>query len=113
MSKTNYVVRFNYDGFVLPNLKRLYEKAYMLMYNAAVNVINPELEKWNDEYGEINDIDDYNSYISNKQQIVLDSINNKYVDSPVKLYSGDQCQIIGKFKDAITKRETTMSISIH
>lgn len=112
MSGNLYLVHFNYDGFVTPVAKPLYEQAYNLMRGVAVDRINPMLEEWNNAYGKVQDLDDYNHYIQKKQQKILDQVNLEFNTSPVKLYATDECEIVGKFTEVLTKKLITMFITL-
>ena len=109
---TLYAAQFHYDGFVTPMAKHLYEEAYNLMRNKACDLINPMYETWNNEYGKVEDLDDYNHYICEKQQVILDELNEQFNESPVKLYSREDCDIVGKFNDVLTKKEVTMYVTL-
>ena len=107
-----FVAQFHYDGFVTPMVKHLYEEAYNLMRNKACDLLNPMYETWNNEYGEIEDQDDYYRYICEKQQVILDELNKQFNESPVKLYASKDRDIVGKFTDVLTKKEVTMYVTV-
>lgn len=103
--KKNMLFRanFHFSGDVWhPRAKELYIEAYNLMRTAAVDLINQMFEVWNAEYDkEVKGEDDleYNGYIADKEQPLLDAVNRKYSNSPVKLYvDRETADIRGKFK---------------
>lgn len=109
----NFAVEFHYDGFVLPAEKRLVERAYMIMRNEAVELINPHLEEWNNEYGTIEDQDDYNRFIAKKEQKILNDVNRRLKGSPVTLMAREEDgDIVGVFTEAMTKRQRTMFMTL-
>lgn len=103
MENKNMLFRanFHFSDWVLPEAKDLYIQAYNLMRGRAVELINPRLEKWNAAYNkEITGEDDleYNGYIADKEQEVLDAVNKILSNSPVKLYANrENADIMGKF----------------
>lgn len=109
-----FKANFHFSGWVLPAAKELYIKAYNMMRAEAVDLINPMLEVWNAEYtDEVNGEDDfkYNSYIADKEQEILDGINAKLCDSPVRLYADrETADIRGRF--SFLGKEITMYVTL-
>jgi hypothetical protein len=113
--KTNlYKANFHFSGWVLPAAEELYIKAYNLMRAEAVDLINPMFKVWNAEYtDEVTGEDDlkYNGFIADKEQTVLDMVNAKLSDSPVKLYADrETADIRGKF--TFLGKEITMYVTL-
>lgn len=103
-----YKAIFIYNKEGIPkDIKRFVEKQYNEARNKAVELLNPNFEKWNEEYGPVNgDIDRYNKFIQEKEQAILDEFNRTWM-GPVKLYADEEADIVGKFKvynDTVTMR---------
>lgn len=67
---------------------------FLAMRDKAVKRINPMFDIWNIGWDEITDEnrDAYNAYISNRQQKILDQVNEDY-PGKMKLMSDDDCDI--------------------
>lgn len=87
---------FTYSENVNDDFKPLLERAYFIMRNKACDLLNPRYEKWNHDYGDVKNLDDYNKYIDDMSNNVLDDLNRKNKISPVKIRSeeGDLIGII-------------------
>lgn len=120
MSKFNFKAVFTYSEDIPEIEKRIFEQAFVATRNNAIELLNPNYEKWNDEYnkvekvkenGQYKDADNpiYNSFIRRKQQEILDKFNatNK---SFVKLYSDENCDIYGRFYSILTKKMVNMHV---
>lgn len=103
MENKNMLFRanFHFSDWVLPEAKDLYIQAYNIMRSAAIELINPMFEQWNAEYNkEVTGEDDleYNGYIADKEQVLLEAVNKRLSNSPVKLYADrETADINGKF----------------
>jgi hypothetical protein len=103
-------VNFHYSNEDIPELhKRVIEKYFMNGRGAIVELLNPHYDEWNEAYGEVVDQDDYNNYIRNKQQEVIDKYNRLYGNA-MKFYSNEECDIAAKF--VYGKQEVTMYMTI-
>ena len=84
------------------------------MRTEAVNLINPMFEVWNAEYDkEVHGEHDleYNGFIADKEQAILDDVNRRLSNSPVKLFANrETADIRGKFK--FMNREITMFVTL-
>ena len=111
---TLYIANFHFSDSVAPEAKDLYIAAYNLMRTAAVDLINPMFEVWNAEYNkEVSGEYDfeYNSFIADKEQVLLDVVNTKLSNSPVKLYADrETADIRGKF--TVNGKEITMFFTL-
>lgn len=109
-----FKANFHFSGWVLPAAEKLYIEAYNIMRSEAVDLINPMLEVWNAEYDkEVKGEDDfeYNSYIADKEQEILDDVNDRLCGSPVKLYADrETADIRGKIR--FLGKEITMYVTL-
>ena len=69
--------KFIYSNSVDEEIKPLLESAFVLIRNEACELLNPHFEDWNEEYGKVDDVDDYNSFIDNKCNNVLEVLNKR------------------------------------
>ncbi len=105
---------FRTDMFIPQEAKDLYIEAYNLMRTEAVILINPKFEEWNAQYtkkvmGEFDP--EYNGYLADKQQVILDDVNRRLSNSPVKLFvNRETADIEGKFN--FMNREVTMFLTL-
>lgn len=90
--------------------ERKLSKEFIRLRNIAIDMINPQLEHWNDSWKGAYDTQDYLDYISNKQQKLLDEVNQKFKESDIKLKSDSDADIVGYYKKDWTK--ITMNIQI-
>lgn len=103
-------VQFHYSNEDIPKLhKRVIEKYFMNGRSAIVEMLNPHYDEWNEAYGEVVDQDDYNEYIRNKQQEVIDKYNRLFGNA-MKFYSNEEADIAARFMYG--KKEVTMYMTI-
>ena len=89
--------------------KRL-SNEFIKLRNIAIDMINPQLERWNDSWKGPCDTQDYLDYISNKQQKLLDKVNQEHKQSDIKLKSDNDADIVGYYRKDWTK--ITMSFQL-
>lgn len=116
-----YVVQFMYDGKPAEKygdmVKKLLEQFYIKNYNKFCEVVNPYFEKWNAEYdGENDGFDDedrinpngqYNIYIRNKEQKIIDEQINSSMNAFAKrfvkrFYAGNECEFRMEMHDGVS-----------
>lgn len=87
------------DKLLSRKLKSAAESIFVDARNEAIKFLNPHYEEWNAEYNkdhDNDDMDEYYAFIQRKQNEILDDFNSK-TDYGVKLYSDEECDIVGKY----------------
>ena len=118
MNNMKLVAEFKYSNpamaFVPQASKTVIEHCFLNLYNEACNRINPCYEKWNAEFDIRNHTEEeYNNYISRKQQPVIDQINKEMASNlPVKLCPMDQANIGGMIVNDAGKVLTTFYFTL-
>lgn len=109
-----FKANFHFSRWVFSEAQKLYIDAYNIMRTEAVDLINPLFEVWNAEYDkEVRGADDleYNGYIADREQVILDDVNRRLSNSPVKLYADrETADIRGRFK--FLGNEVTMYVTL-
>lgn len=98
-------VKFNYDRPIPWWFERYVQDEYMKLRNIACGELNGNYETWNSEFEfekyDIPDDDElkdfggteYCEFIRKKQEPIIESVNKRYSDGAVKLYSTRECDI--------------------
>lgn len=106
-------VFFHYSDEDLPDyVKDFTKNEFLRARGEAIELLNPHYEEWNAAYDkEVSGEDDeeYNTYIRNKQNTILDEFNRTWM-GPVKLFSNEEAGIAGRFQ--IYGKEYTMYMTI-
>ena len=112
-SKLHCNVFFHYSDEDLPDhVKDFTKNEFLRAREKAIELLNPHYEEWNAAYDkEVSGEDDeeYNAYIRNKQNAILDEFNRTWM-GPVKLFSNEEADIAGRFQ--IYGKEYTMYMTI-
>lgn len=83
-------------------VKKITATEFMVARNKAIDLLNPNYKKWNDEfekeYGKFDNynIPKYNNFIRNKMDEILKDFNETN-RKRVKLYANSECDIAGWF----------------
>lgn len=87
------------DKLLSENIKNAAENIFVDARNEAIGWLNPHYEEWNEEYYKTHGkdgVEEYNSFIQRKQNEILEDFNSK-TNYGVKLYSDNECDIVGKY----------------
>jgi len=84
------------DYFIEDAEKFAITDEYCRLRKLAVDIINQQLELWNREYVPVKNEADYNRYIAEREQKILDNVNNQE-KSKVRLVANiNNCEIEGE-----------------
>ena len=103
MSTLYCTVSYSFSKEVDEKTKKRMQEEYMELRSIAVDLLNPQLERWNKEYDKLGltppseDETEYNKFIQSKQREVLKLVNDAFCKGKITYLDSDEdADICGK-----------------
>lgn len=102
MQKLYCKLKFTYNMEISELEKKIYEKEFMVLREDLINYLNPNYEKWNEEYdklfgkesAKVNE-EAYNLFIQKKHRDVIKTFNKTHKSTFIEMDSDEDADIIG------------------